>query len=106
MSLRREKEPLRSKSSVRVSHIQLKHLSIVNFFVNHLFAGSLYLWSFDEYNEIYDSLGLARCQPRENEHYLAHGFIDPPVGQWGLQISPVPFLRSLLMKTSCTAWTA
>jgi hypothetical protein len=64
----------------------------------NLFAGSLYLRSIKEYGEICDALGLARCSLREDRQVLADGFIDPPIGQWGLQSSPIPFLRSLLMK--------
>lgn len=64
----------------------------------NLFAGSLYLRSIEEYGEICDSLGLARCSLMEDRQVLADGFVDPPIGQWGLQSSPIPFLRSLLMK--------
>jgi hypothetical protein len=64
----------------------------------NLFAGSLYLRSFDEYNEICDFLGLLRAKPSDGQHVFADGFIEPPTGEWGLRSSPVPFLRVLLMK--------
>jgi hypothetical protein len=64
----------------------------------NLFAGSLYLRSFGEYSEICDFLGLLRSKPKKDQRVFADGFIEPPVGIWGLQKSPVPFLRSLLMK--------
>jgi hypothetical protein len=63
----------------------------------NLFAGSLYLRSIEEYREICDYLGFARCTLSGDQQVLADGFIDPPIGQWGLQSSPIPFLRSLLM---------
>ncbi|KAJ4371622.1 hypothetical protein N0V83_004842 [Neocucurbitaria cava] len=65
----------------------------------NLFAGSLYLRSLTEYNELCDFLGLLRtskAQPGQLVH--ADGFIEPPAGRWGLKQSPVPFLRALLMK--------
>ncbi|KAL6706808.1 hypothetical protein ACN47E_005144 [Coniothyrium glycines] len=64
----------------------------------NLFAGSLYLRSLTEFNELCDFLGLLRTSrvgPGQQVH--ADGFIDPPAGQWGLRRSPVPFLRALLM---------
>lgn len=64
----------------------------------NLFAGSLYLRSFDEYNELCDFLGLLRSEPSEGQLVFADGFLEPPTGKWGLRSSPVPFLRTLLMK--------
>ncbi|KAH5731245.1 hypothetical protein HBI17_217790 [Parastagonospora nodorum] len=64
----------------------------------NLFAGSLYLRSFEEYTELCDFLGLLRCKPVKGQQVYADGYIDPPSGHWGLRMSPVPFLRTLLMK--------
>lgn len=64
----------------------------------NLFAGSLYLRSFEEYGEVCDHLGLLRAKPKENQEVFSDGFIDPPAGRWGFATSPVPFLRSFLMK--------
>jgi hypothetical protein len=64
----------------------------------NLFTGSLYLRSFEEYAEMCDFLGLLRCKPVEGQQVDVDGFIDPPVGKWGLKASPVLFLRTLLMK--------
>lgn len=64
----------------------------------NLFAGSLYLRSLNEYNELCDFLGLLQGRAEEGQQVYADGFIDPPAGKWGLTKSPVPFLRVLLMK--------
>jgi hypothetical protein len=64
----------------------------------NLFAGSLYLRSFSEYHELCDYLGLLRGKVKDGQQVYADGFIDPPVGTWGLKQSPVPFLRALLMR--------
>jgi hypothetical protein len=64
----------------------------------NLFAGSLYFRSFQEYGELCDFLGLLQGQAKSGQRVSPDGFISPPVGKWGLQKSPVPFLRSLLMK--------
>ncbi|KAF2009480.1 hypothetical protein BU24DRAFT_473639 [Aaosphaeria arxii CBS 175.79] len=64
----------------------------------NLFAGSLYLRSFAEYKELCDFLGLLHGVAQEGQQVYADGFIDPPTGKWGLTKSPVPFLRTLLMK--------
>ncbi|KAI4913140.1 hypothetical protein J4E85_010873 [Alternaria conjuncta] len=64
----------------------------------NLFAGSLYLRSLSEYAEICDYLGLLKGTAKDGQEVYADGFIDPPAGIWGLQKSPVPFLRALLMK--------
>ncbi|XP_014555371.1 hypothetical protein COCVIDRAFT_27710 [Bipolaris victoriae FI3] len=64
----------------------------------NLFAGSLYLRSLAEYNELCDFLGLLQGRAEEGQQVYADGFIDPPTGKWGLTKSPVPFLSGLLMK--------
>lgn len=64
----------------------------------NLFSGSLYLRSLAEYNELCDFLGLLQGKVEDGQQVYADGFIDPPTGKWGLQTSPVPFLRVLLMK--------
>ncbi|KAI4667609.1 uncharacterized protein J4E88_010273 [Alternaria novae-zelandiae] len=64
----------------------------------NLFAGSLYLRSLSEYAEICDYLGLLKGTAKDGQEVYADGFIDPPAGIWGLEKSPVPFLRALLMK--------
>ncbi|KAG9202858.1 hypothetical protein G6514_003880 [Epicoccum nigrum] len=64
----------------------------------NLFAGSLYLRSFAEYQAVCDFLGLLRDPIGSNQQVFADGFIDPPRGKWGLKTSPVQFLRALLMK--------
>jgi len=64
----------------------------------NLFAGSLYLDSYQEYSELCDFLGLSRTTPQQGQQVYADGFISPPVGKWGLKASPIPFLRALLMR--------
>jgi hypothetical protein len=64
----------------------------------NLFAGSLYLRSLSEYNELCDYLGLLRGKAEDGQQVYADGFIDPPTAKWALRKSPVPFLRVLLMK--------
>lgn len=65
----------------------------------NLFAGSLYLRSHAEYNELCDFLGLLwTSKAKLGQKVCADGFIEPPAGKWGLKQSPVPFLRALLMK--------
>lgn len=64
----------------------------------NLFTGSLYLRDFNEYTELCDFLGLLRTRPVEGQQIYADGFIDPPSGIWCLKKSPVPFLRTFLMK--------
>jgi hypothetical protein len=64
----------------------------------NLFAGSLYLRSLAEYNELFDFLGLLRTSRVElGQQVYADGFVKPPAGRWGLRQSPVPFMRTLLM---------
>jgi hypothetical protein len=50
----------------------------------NLFAGSLYLRSLSEYNELCDYLGLLRGKAKHGQQVYADGFIDPPAGMWGL----------------------
>ncbi|KAI8936437.1 hypothetical protein NX059_006844 [Plenodomus lindquistii] len=64
----------------------------------NLFAGSLYLRSLSEYDDLCDFLGLLRTKARADQEVWADGFINPPCGKWNLKKSPVPFLRALLMK--------
>lgn len=66
----------------------------------NLFAGALYLDSFQEYTELCDFLGLAYSDEAlsSDREICADGFITPPAGTWGLQTSPVPFLRALMMR--------
>lgn len=64
----------------------------------NLFAGSLYLRSLAEYSELCRHLGLLEGKATDDQQVYADGFIDPPAGVWGLKMSPVPFLRVLLMK--------
>lgn len=64
----------------------------------NLFSGSLYLSSYKDYCELCDFLGLLHTSPQEGQMISADGFITPPTGTWGLKQSPVPFLRTLLMR--------
>ena len=64
----------------------------------NLFAGSLYLRSYEEYSELCEMLGLLRTNAREGQEVLPDGFITNSKGSWGLRDSPVPFLRALLMR--------
>jgi hypothetical protein len=64
----------------------------------NLFAGQLYLRSFNEYVELCDHLGLNWKATEDGEVVRADGFIVPAVGKWGLKDSPVNFLRVLLTK--------
>ncbi|KAA8625325.1 hypothetical protein Ptr902_01887 [Pyrenophora tritici-repentis] len=74
-------------------------LDNLTFYIFNLFAGSLYLNSFSKYSELCDHLGLLQGTAQEGQVAHADGFIDPPVGKWGLKTSPVHFLRAFLMKT-------
>lgn len=68
----------------------------------NLFAGSLYLRSFEEYVELCEFLGLlSASKAKPGQRVCADGFLAPPAGKWGLRQSPVPFLRGLLMKVRC-----
>lgn len=64
----------------------------------NLFAGQLYLRSFDEYIEMCQYLGLAFSATKNGEVVRADGFVVPAVGKWGLKDSPVNFLKVLLTK--------
>jgi hypothetical protein len=64
----------------------------------NLFAGSLYLDSYEEYVRLCDFLGLLPSTPADGQHVYADGFISPPAGKWGLRTSPIPFLRALLLR--------
>lgn len=59
----------------------------------NLFAGQLYFKSYKEYVELCRCLGLAWEATKEGEGLQADGFIVPPAGVWGLNKSPVGFLR-------------
>jgi hypothetical protein len=61
----------------------------------NLFAGQLYFRTYQEYMELCEKLGLAWTAVKEKQTVLADGFIQPPAGQWGFQMSPVRFLREL-----------
>lgn len=63
----------------------------------NLFAGSLYLRSYEEYVELCDMLGLLRANAQKGQSALPDGFITTSVGKWRLAKSPVPFFRALLM---------
>jgi hypothetical protein len=61
----------------------------------NLFAGSLYLRSLAEYNELCDFLGLLRTlKVKLEQEVYADGSIEPPACKWGLKQLLVPFLRA------------
>lgn len=64
----------------------------------NLFSGTLYLDSYQCYSHLCHSLGLLQTTPIAEQEVTACGFIKPPTGTWGLTKSPVPFLRSLVLK--------
>jgi hypothetical protein len=64
----------------------------------NLYAGQLYLRSYDEYVELCNHLGLSCTTANEDEKIANDGFIRSSVGAWGLQESPVSFLKELLTK--------
>ncbi|PSN72933.1 hypothetical protein BS50DRAFT_616434 [Corynespora cassiicola Philippines] len=64
----------------------------------NLFAGQLYFRSMEEYVQLCQFLGLASDAAKDGEVVSADGFINPPVGAWGLKKSPVRFLREVLVK--------
>lgn len=66
----------------------------------NLFSGSLYLDSYEEYVELCGFLGIAYSNDalEDNQQVCSDGFISPPASAWGLQTSPIPFLRALLMR--------
>jgi hypothetical protein len=65
----------------------------------NLFAGALYLGSYEEYNDLCTMLGLRVTNLREGQQFTADGFITPPAGTWDLRDSPISFLRALLLRT-------
>ncbi|KAJ4374686.1 hypothetical protein N0V86_007559 [Didymella sp. IMI 355093] len=70
----------------------------------HLFSGSLYFDSYEEYSHLCDALGLLRTTPTTEHQVSACGFITPPRGTWGLKKSPKTHLgkvlNTLLLKKS------
>jgi hypothetical protein len=64
----------------------------------NLFAGSLYLSSFQEYIELCDFLGLSHTDVAQGQQVATDGFVTPPAGKWALKQSPVPLLCTLLMR--------
>lgn len=64
----------------------------------NLFTGSLYLRDYHEYVELCGMLGLLATKIEQGQLAQPDGFITSSVGTWGLTKSPVPFLRTLLMK--------
>lgn len=64
----------------------------------NLFAGQLYLSSFEEYTELCDFLGLAWRAPEQGVLVRADGFIVPDHEKRGFRDSPVKFLKVLMMK--------
>jgi hypothetical protein len=64
----------------------------------NLFAGQLYIGSFEEYRELCGLLGLAWKATEENQIVQADGFIVPKHDSKGFQNSPVKFLKTLVTK--------
>lgn len=64
----------------------------------NLFSGQLYLRSYSEYVEMCEFLGLAWKAAQNDQVVHADGFVVPAIGKWGLQNSPVSFLKVLLTK--------
>ncbi|KAK7426741.1 hypothetical protein QQZ08_006777 [Neonectria magnoliae] len=70
----------------------------------NLFAGQLYLSSFQEYTNLCDELGLAWSTPEDLVVLQADGFIPPGlregnvVNRSGLTRSPVKFIKVLMMR--------
>ena len=62
----------------------------------NLFAGQLYFNSYAEYTELCKYLGLSYEASKEGESLQVDGFIVPPTGVWGLNKSPVVFLKEYL----------
>ncbi|KAH8724529.1 hypothetical protein GQ44DRAFT_827220 [Phaeosphaeriaceae sp. PMI808] len=62
----------------------------------NLFAGQLYFETYAEYVNLCRCLGLAWEDPKHGEELQADGFIVPPAGAWGLEKSPVGFLREYM----------
>ncbi|KAK5993505.1 hypothetical protein PT974_06937 [Cladobotryum mycophilum] len=87
--------PLRKKKPV-LPHIMMVELNI--------FAGQLYLSSFQEYVQVCDKLGLAWSAPDDSVILGPDGFIPPGiigghiVNKSGFMKSPVQFLKVLITK--------
>lgn len=64
----------------------------------NLFAGQLYLSSFSEYKRLCICVGLAWEAAGGGQSVRADGFVEPPLGGWGLKVSPVPFLKTFFSK--------
>jgi hypothetical protein len=64
----------------------------------NLFAGQLYLSSFQEYKDVCGFLGLAWKETGDDVQVSADGFIKPIPGSDGFKISPVKFFQILLRK--------
>lgn len=62
----------------------------------NLFAGQLYLSSFQEYKAVCKFLGLAWKETEGDMEVAADGFIKPKPGSSGFQSSPTQFFRILL----------
>ncbi|KAF2019066.1 hypothetical protein BU24DRAFT_439393 [Aaosphaeria arxii CBS 175.79] len=64
----------------------------------NLFAGQLYLRSYEEYVELCDHLGLAHAAAEYDQELSPDGFITNSTGHWGFTKSPVGFLKGLFTK--------
>ncbi|CAO2650553.1 Nn.00g018450.m01.CDS01 [Neocucurbitaria sp. VM-36] len=64
----------------------------------NLFAGTLYLRSYEEYTELCDMLGILHSKTQQDQKASPDGFIMSSRGTWGLRHSPVPCLRALVLK--------
>jgi hypothetical protein len=78
------------------SHDSLTHSLTVQL---NLFAGSLYLRSLTEYDELCDFLGLLRTSDvKPGEQVSADGFIEPPASKWGSEAVAGTFPARITMK--------
>ncbi|KAJ4367484.1 hypothetical protein N0V83_007067 [Neocucurbitaria cava] len=64
----------------------------------NLFAGTLYLRSYEEYTGLCDMLGLLHSKIQEGREASPDGFITSSRGTWGLRDSPIPCLRALMLR--------
>jgi hypothetical protein len=64
----------------------------------NLFSGQVYFSSYDEYIQVCECLGLASSAAMIDQIVEADGFVVPPIGMWGLQKSPVKFLKDILTR--------
>jgi hypothetical protein len=62
----------------------------------NLFAGQLYFGSYQEYVELCQCLGLATTAAKQGQDVGPDGFVNPPMGSWGMTKSPVRFLREMI----------